>query len=183
MINFLPPLDSPWGLSFYSFCGAFIYLTRKSFKNTWNIVMKEKYPVTIYDDEEAASKEEFSTEIKRFLTFYLKKLIIILFIVFGDFLLNLGYYLLLSIVNGFMLCIIPLLTSSLEDVIDVLPITINGSCLIAAILLISLKEGLFDRRVEAITPTESNKEGSTTYEAIKQGIFLTVFISRLLDIE
>lgn len=73
MIDFLPPLNSTWGLSFYSFAGSLIYLTRKSFKNTWNAVMEEQYPVTVYESEEAASKEELSTEIKRFLIFYLKK--------------------------------------------------------------------------------------------------------------
>jgi hypothetical protein len=182
MIDFLPPLNSPWGVSFYSFAGSLIYLTRKSFKKTWNAVMKEQYPVTVYESKEAASKEELSTEIKLFLIFYIKKIIFIVFIVFGDFLLNTGYYIFLLILITFTFSLTPLLTSSLEGVIRTLPFSINISSFITAIYLISLKEGLFDPREEGIITTESNKEGST-YEAIKKGIFYTVFVARLLDIE
>lgn len=105
-----------------------------------------------------------------------------MFIVFGDFLLNTGYYIFLLILITFMICLLPLLTSSLESVMVVLPLAINCSCFITAFYLITLKEGWYDRREEGIVSTESNKEGST-YEAIKKGIFYTVFVARLLDIE
>ncbi|MEG4104107.1 hypothetical protein [Microcoleus sp. Pol17_C1] len=81
-----------------------------------------------------------------------------------------------------MISLLPLLTSSLEAVIRILPFSINGSSFITAIYLISLKEGLFEPREGGIITTESNKEGST-YEPIKKGIFYTVFVARLLEIE
>jgi len=182
MIDFLPPLDSTWGVSFYSFCGSLIYLTRKSFKNTWNGVMEEQYPVTVYESEEAASKVELSTEIKDFLIFYIKKIIFILFIVFGDFLLNTVYYIFLFIFFTFTISLAPLLTSSSEFLIEFLPFLINGSSFVTAIYLIGLKEGVFERRKEGNITIESNEEGST-YEAIKKGYFYTVFVARLLNIQ